>query len=35
MREETKSKVYFTDDQAPVEQLIDSMILNAVTNSGS
>lgn len=35
MREETTRKVYFTDDQAPVEQLIDSIILDAVRNSGN
>ncbi len=34
LREEKVSKVYFTDDQAPVEQLIDSIILDAVRNSG-
>lgn len=34
LREEKTSKVYFTDDQAPVEQLIDSIILDAVRNAG-
>ncbi len=35
IREERTSKVYFTDDQAPVEQLIDEIILDAVRNPGS
>ena len=30
MREERQSNVYFTDDKAPVEQLIDQIILGAV-----
>jgi predicted membrane-bound spermidine synthase len=30
MREEQTARVVFTDDRAPVEQLIDSIILNAV-----
>lgn len=34
MREEQKRDAYFTDDRAPVEQLIDSIIFNAVTNNG-
>ncbi len=34
-REERTSTVYFSDDQAPVEQLIDSIILDAIRNSGS
>ena len=33
-RAETASKAYFTDDQAPVEQLIDEIILGAVRNAG-
>jgi hypothetical protein len=32
IREEQRAHVYFTDDRAPVEQLIDQMILNAVEN---
>lgn len=32
IRQEQKSTVYFTDDRAPVEQLIDSIIFNAVEN---
>jgi predicted membrane-bound spermidine synthase len=35
LREEKISNAYFTDDQAPVEQLIDSIILGAVRNSGN
>lgn len=35
IREETTSKVYFTDDQAPVEQLIDSIILDEIEHPGS
>ena len=35
LREEKLSQVYFTDDQAPVEQLIDSIILDAVTKQGN
>lgn len=34
IRAETGSKAYFTDDQAPVEQLIDSIIFNTVSDSG-
>jgi hypothetical protein len=30
IREEKTSKVYFTDDRAPVEQLIDQIIFDAV-----
>jgi hypothetical protein len=30
IREEKKSNVYFTDDRAPVEQLIDQIIFDAV-----
>ncbi|QBD79943.1 spermine synthase [Ktedonosporobacter rubrisoli] len=33
IREEKRASVYFTDDRAPVEQLIDLMILNVVENS--
>lgn len=32
MREEQQSKVYFTDDRAPVEQLIDLIIFSEVEN---
>jgi spermidine synthase len=32
IREEQRAHVYFTDERAPVEQLIDQMILNAVEN---
>ncbi|GAC1349954.1 MAG: fused MFS/spermidine synthase [Ktedonobacteraceae bacterium] len=32
MREEKSSNVYFTDDRAPVEQLIDQIIFDAVQN---
>jgi predicted membrane-bound spermidine synthase len=35
IREEKTSKVYFTDDQAPVEQLIDSIILDEIEHPGS
>jgi spermidine synthase len=35
MRAEQTSHAYFTDDQAPVEQLIDSIILDAIRNSGT
>jgi hypothetical protein len=35
LREEKNSKVYFTDDQAPVEQLIDSIIFDEVRKPGS
>lgn len=35
IRGERTSKVYFTDDQAPIEQLIDQIILDAVRNPGS
>ena len=34
MREEHSRTVYFTDDRAPVEQLIDQIILTAVQNPG-
>ena len=34
MREEHLTHVYFTDDRAPIEQLIDSIIFDAVQNSG-
>jgi spermidine synthase len=33
LRAEMQRKVYFTDDQAPVEQLIDSIIFDAVRDS--
>ncbi len=33
-REEHSSTVYFTDDRAPVEQLIDEIIFDAVQNKG-
>jgi spermidine synthase len=32
IREERRAAVYFTDDRAPVEQLIDSIIFNEVEN---
>jgi predicted membrane-bound spermidine synthase len=32
IREETKTNIYFTDDRAPVEQLIDQIIFDAVRN---
>ncbi len=35
IREEKTGKVYFTDDQAPVEQLIDSIILDEIEHPGS
>jgi len=35
IREEMGSKVYFTDDQAPVEQLIDSIILGDISKPGN
>ncbi len=35
IREENTSHTFFTDDQAPVEQLIDSIILNTVRNQGN
>jgi predicted membrane-bound spermidine synthase len=35
IREERARTVYFTDDQAPVEQLIDEIILDAVRHPGS
>jgi len=35
IREEHKSTVYFTDDRAPVEQLIDEIIFDAVTSGDS
>ena len=34
MREEHSRTVFFTDDRAPVEQLIDQIILNEVENQG-
>jgi spermidine synthase len=34
IREEHSRSVYFTDDRAPVEQLIDQIILGAVENQG-
>jgi spermine/spermidine synthase len=34
IREEPGSTVFFTDDRAPVEQLIDEIILGAVQNQG-
>jgi spermidine synthase len=34
IREEHSRTVYFTDDRAPVEQLIDQIILGAVENKG-
>ena len=34
IREEHGSTVFFTDDRAPVEQLIDEIILSAVQNQG-
>ncbi len=34
IREERSRTVYFTDDRAPVEQLIDQIILGAVENKG-
>lgn len=34
IREEQSRTVYFTDDRAPVEQLIDSIILGAVQDQG-
>jgi spermidine synthase len=34
LREEHERTVYFTDDRAPVEQLIDQIILDAVENQG-
>lgn len=34
IREEKTSNVYFTDDRAPVEQLIDQIIFDAVRNGG-
>jgi spermidine synthase len=35
IREEHKSTVYFTDDRAPVEQLIDEIIFDAVTSGNT
>jgi predicted membrane-bound spermidine synthase len=35
IREELGSKVYFTDDKAPVEQLIDSIILGDIGKPGN
>ncbi|HYT28300.1 MAG TPA: spermine synthase, partial [Ktedonobacteraceae bacterium] len=32
IREERITNIYFTDDRAPVEQLIDQIILDAVQN---
>ena len=34
MREEHITNIYFTDDRAPVEQLIDQIIFDAVQNKG-
>jgi hypothetical protein len=34
MREERITKVYFTDDRAPIEQLIDQIIFDAIQNKG-
>jgi spermidine synthase len=34
IREEKTSNIYFTDDRAPVEQLIDQIIFDAVRNGG-
>jgi len=34
IREEKTTSVYFTDDRAPVEQLIDQIIFDAVQNGG-
>ena len=34
IREEKTTNVYFTDDRAPVEQLIDQIIFDAVQNGG-
>src|SRR6266581_3502334 len=34
MREERNTNIYFTDDRAPVEQLIDQIIFDAVQNKG-
>ena len=34
IREEKTTRVYFTDDRAPVEQLIDQIIFDAVQNCG-
>lgn len=34
MREERITNIYFTDDRAPVEQLIDQIIFDAVQNKG-
>ena len=35
IREEHGNTVYFTDDRAPVEQLIDAIIFDAVTGDGN
>ncbi|HLI08632.1 MAG TPA: fused MFS/spermidine synthase [Ktedonobacteraceae bacterium] len=35
IREEQTAHVYYTDDRAPVEQLIDEMIFDAVQNGGN
>ncbi|HET9920879.1 MAG TPA: fused MFS/spermidine synthase [Ktedonobacteraceae bacterium] len=34
VREEQQAHIYFTDDRAPVEQLIDEIIFDAVRNGG-
>jgi hypothetical protein len=34
LREEQTAHVYYTDDRAPVEQLIDEIIFDAVQNGG-
>jgi len=34
MREERITNIYFTDDRAPVEQLIDQIIFDAIQNKG-
>jgi spermidine synthase len=34
IREEQNAHIYFTDDRAPVEQLIDEIIFDAVRNGG-
>jgi spermidine synthase len=34
MREEKTTTIYFTDDRAPVEQLIDQIIFDAIRNGG-
>lgn len=35
LREEQKNTVFFTDDQAPVEQLINSIILDTITGANN